>query len=160
MGSGFASADAFLQAHPELQFVDLLIPDMNGIVRGKRVAPSALAKVFDRGIAMPASIFALNIQGTTVEETGLGLDIGEADRVCLPIDSTLSLEPWQKRPTAQLLLSMFELDRETPFFADPRVVLQKIVGRFEELGLTPVAAYELEFYLIDQENLAGRPQPP
>lgn len=77
--------------------------------------PSALAKVFERGVAMPASIFALNIQGTTVEETGLGLDIGEADRVCLPIENTLTMEPWQKRPTAQLLLTMYELDRETPF---------------------------------------------
>lgn len=72
MASGSTSADSFLQAHPELQFVDLLIPDINGIVRGKRVDPSALAKVFERGVAMPASIFALNIQGTTVEETGLG----------------------------------------------------------------------------------------
>jgi glutamine synthetase len=160
MGTGSVSADAFIQAHPELQFVDLLIPDINGIVRGKRVDPSALAKVFERGIALPASIFALNIQGTTVEETGLGLDIGEADRVCLPVEDTLTMEPWQKRPTAQLLLSMYELDRDTPFFADPRVVLQNIVKRFDELGLTPVAAYELEFYLIDQENLAGRPQPP
>ena len=85
MGSGSASVEAFLKAHPELQFVDLLIPDINGIVRGKRVDPSTLGKVFERGIALPASIFALNIQGTTVEETGLGLDIGEADRVCLPI---------------------------------------------------------------------------
>ena len=160
MASGSTSADSFLLAHPELQFVDLLIPDINGIVRGKRVDPSALAKVFERGVAMPASIFALNIQGTTVEETGLGLDIGEADRVCLPIENTLTMEPWQKRPTAQLLLTMYELDRETPFFADPRVVLQNIVKRFEELGLTPVAAFELEFYLIDQENLSGRPQPP
>lgn len=115
MASGSTSADSFLQAHPELQFVDLLIPDINGIVRGKRVDPSALAKVFERGVAMPASIFALNIQGTTVEETGLGLDIGEADRVCLPIENTLTMEPWQKRPTAQLLLTMYELDRETPF---------------------------------------------
>ncbi len=160
MASGSTSADASLLAHPELQFVDLLIPDINGIVRGKRVDPSALAKVFERGVAMPASIFALNIQGTTVEETGLGLDIGEADRVCLPIENTLTMEPWQKRPTAQLLLTMYELDRETPFFADPRVVLQNIMKRFEELGLTPVAAFELEFYLIDQENLSGRPQPP
>ena len=54
MASGSSSADSFLQAHPELQFVDLLIPDMNGIVRGKRVDPSALAKVFERGVAMLA----------------------------------------------------------------------------------------------------------
>lgn len=160
MDSGSTSAEAFLQAHPELQFVDLLIPDINGIVRGKRISPSSLRKVFDRGIALPASIFAMNIQGTTVEETGLGLDIGEADRVCLPVADTLSMEPWQKRPTGQLLLTMYELDRKTPFFADPRVVLQRILARFRALGLTPVAAFELEFYLIDQENLSGRPQPP
>jgi len=160
MSSGLSQAEAFLREHPELQFVDLLIADMNGIVRGKRVDPSALTKVFEKGIALPASIFALNIQGTTVEETGLGLDIGEADRICMPVPDTLSMEPWQKRPTAQLLMTMFELDRETPFFADPRVVLQRVISRFDELGLTPVTAFELEFYLIDQENLSGRPQPP
>ena len=108
MSSGLSQAEAFLREHPELQFVDLLIADMNGIVRGKRVDPSALTKVFDKGIALPASIFALNIQGTTVEETGLGLDIGEADRICMPVPDTLSMEPWQKRPTAQLLMTMFE----------------------------------------------------
>ncbi len=160
MGSDSNDVEQFLLAHPDLQFIDLLIPDMNGIVRGKRVDPSGLMKVFERGIALPASIFALNIQGTTVEETGLGLDIGESDRVCLPIADTLAIEPWQKRPTAQLLLTMYELDRKTPFFADPRVVLQNIVNRFGELGLTPVAAFEMEFYLIDQENISGRPQPP
>jgi len=160
MGSGSDKAKAFLEAHPEMQFVDLLIPDMNGIVRGKRVDPSTLIKVFERGIALPASIFAMNIQGTTVEETGLGLDIGEADRVCLPVADTMTMEPWQKRPTGQLLMTMYELDRKTPFFADPRIVLQNIVDRFSELGLTPVTAFELEFYLIDQENLSGRPQPP
>lgn len=157
---GSAYAEKFLRAHPDLQFADLLIPDMNGIVRGKRVDPSTLVKVFEKGIALPASIFALNIQGTTVEETGLGLDIGEADRVCLPVAGTLTMEPWQRRPTCQLLFTMFELDRKTPFFADPRVVLQNVVDRFDELGLTPVSAFELEFYLIDQENLSGRPQPP
>ncbi|RAU17978.1 glutamine synthetase [Nitrincola tibetensis] len=160
MGSDLENAKAFVQAHPELQFVDLLIADMNGIVRGKRVDPSAIEKVFEKGVALPASIFALNIQGTTVEETGLGLEIGEADRICLPIPDTLNMEPWQKRPTAQLLMTMYELDRQTPFFADPRVVLQRVVKRFEELEITPVTAFELEFYLIDQENLSGRPQPP
>lgn len=160
IGINAVTADRFLQAHPELQFIDLLMPDINGIVRGKRVDAATLPKVFESGIALPASIFAMNIQGTTVEETGLGLDIGEADRVCLPVPGTLCMEPWQRRPTAQLLLTMYELDRKTPFFADPRVVLEKVLQRFSSLELTPVTAFELEFYLIDQENLSGRPQPP
>lgn len=153
-------AEAFLAAYPDVHFIDLLIADMNGIVRGKRIDRSALIRAFDRGIALPASIFALNIQGTTVEETGLGLDIGDADRICLPIPGTLCLEPWQKRPTGQLLMTMYEVDRQTPFFADPRYVLQQVVKRFTDLGLKPVSAFELEFYLIDQENITGRPQPP
>jgi glutamine synthetase len=152
--------ESFLATYPDVHFIDLLIADMNGIVRGKRIDRSALTRAFERGIALPASLFALNIQGTTVEETGLGMEIGDADRICLPIPGTLCLEPWQKRPTGQLLMTMYELDRKTPFFADPRYVLQRVVERFRELGLKPVSAFELEFFLIDQENITGRPQPP
>ncbi|HBO1079532.1 glutamine synthetase, partial [Pseudomonas aeruginosa] len=94
----------FLQEHPEVQFVDLLISDMNGVVRGKRIERNSLPKVFEKGINLPASLFALDITGSTVESTGLGLDIGDADRICYPIPGTLSMEPWQKRPTAQLLM--------------------------------------------------------
>ena len=152
-------ATDFLREHPEVQFVDLLIADMNGVVRGKRIERNNLPKVFEKGINLPASLFALDITGSTVESTGLGLDIGDADRVCFPITDTLSMEPWQKRPTAQLLMTMHEMEGE-PFFADPREVLRQVVQRFDELGFTVCAAFELEFYLIDQENINGRPQPP
>lgn len=152
-------AEAFLKKHPEVQLVDLLIVDMNGVVRGKRVECANLPKVFQKGIYLPASIFALDINGSTVESTGLGLDIGDADRPCLPIPGTLSYEPWQKRPTAQLLMGMRDSDG-SPFFADPREVLRQVESKFDDLGLTVCAAFELEFYLIDQENVNGRPQPP
>ncbi|SDH49344.1 glutamate--putrescine ligase [Pseudomonas benzenivorans] len=152
-------ANAFLKEHPEVQFVDLLIADMNGVVRGKRIERASLHKVYEKGINLPASLFALDINGSTVESTGLGLDIGDADRICFPIPNTLCNEPWQKRPTAQLLMTMHELDGK-PFFADPREVLRQVIQKFDELGLTICAAFELEFYLIDQENVNGRPQPP
>lgn len=152
-------ANAFLKEHPEVQFVDLLIADMNGVVRGKRIERNSLHKVYEKGINLPASLFALDINGSTVESTGLGLDIGDADRICFPIPSTLCNEPWQKRPTAQLLMTMHELDGR-PFFADPREVLRQVVAKFDAMNLTICAAFELEFYLIDQENVNGRPQPP
>ena len=152
-------ANEFLAEHPEVQFFDLLIADMNGVVRGKRIDRSNLLKVYEKGINLPASLFALDIQGTTVESSGLGLDIGDADRVCFPIPGTLRMEPWQRRPTAQLLMTMHELEGQ-PFFADPREVLRQVVQRFTAMGLTVCAAFELEFYLIDQENINGRPQPP
>ncbi|MEK1904401.1 MAG: glutamine synthetase family protein [Pseudomonas sp.] len=152
-------ANAFLKEHPEVLFVDLLIADMNGVVRGKRIDRNSLHKVYEKGINLPASLFALDINGSTVESSGLGLDIGDADRICFPIPNTLCNEPWQKRPTAQLLMTMHELDGR-PFFADPREVLRQVVAKFDEMNLTICAAFELEFYLIDQENVNGRPQPP
>ncbi len=157
--SSSSEMNEFLQAHPDTQYVDLLISDMNGVVRGKRIERASLHKVYEKGINLPASLFALDINGSTVESTGLGLDIGDADRICFPIPGTLSDEPWQKRPTAQLLMTMHELDGQ-PFFADPREVLRQVVSKFDDLGLDICAAFELEFYLIDQDNLNGRPQPP
>ena len=64
-------ANDFLKKHPEVQFVDLLIADMNGVVRGKRIERASLHKVYQRGINLPASLFALDINGSTVESTGL-----------------------------------------------------------------------------------------
>ncbi len=71
-------ANAFLKEHPEVLYVDLLIADMNGVVRGKRIERTSLHKVYEKGINLPASLFALDINGSTVESTGLGLDIGDA----------------------------------------------------------------------------------
>ncbi len=44
---------------------------MNGVVRGKRIERNSLNKVFEKGINLPASLFALDITGSTVESTGL-----------------------------------------------------------------------------------------
>ena len=54
-------ANAFLKDHPEVLYVDLLIADMNGVVRGKRIERTSLHKVYEKGINLPASLFALDI---------------------------------------------------------------------------------------------------
>ncbi|WP_286240074.1 glutamine synthetase family protein [Neptuniibacter halophilus] len=152
--------DQFLEQNPGVEAVDLLICDLNGITRGKRIERASLSKISRSGAAMPASIFSLDITGKTVEECGLGLQIGEPDRICKLLPGSLSLAPWQRRPIAQALMNMYEADG-TPFFADPRHILASVVERLHQQGLYPVVAVELEFYLVDRERDAnGRPQPP
>jgi glutamine synthetase len=57
-------------------------------------------------------------------------------------------------------VAMYEHDR-SPFFGDPRHVLEQVVGRFAARGLKPVMAVELEFYFVDRERTAeGCAQPP
>ncbi|MGD8976868.1 MAG: glutamine synthetase family protein [Gammaproteobacteria bacterium] len=153
-------ARAFLQQHPDVDTVDLLIADGNGIVRGKRIDADNLQKVYQNGICLPASVFGLDTCGKTVEETGLGFESGDADYVCMPVAGTLTRTGWRAGAGAQVFLVM-EDEQGAPFFADPRVALTGILRRFADLDLTPVVALELEFYLLDRgRDERGRPQPP
>jgi len=152
---------AFRQQYPQTRFVDVLLADLCGIPRGKRVTFDELTQVYRGGFLLPGSMFALDVLGGTIQETGLGFDEGDADRSCLPIEGTLLPVPWRgQEGIAQLQMSMHDHDG-SPFFGDPRHVLASVLSRFRKLGLTPVVALELEFYFLDPERTAdGRAQPP
>jgi glutamine synthetase len=151
--------DRFLTAHPEVRFFDSFVNDLNTVERGKRIDRAGIAGVFARGMPLPGSMFALDIEGGTVEASGLGFSDGDADRPCMPIPGTLVPVPWQT-DVAQVQLTMSEHDG-TPFFGDPRHLLAVQLRALRALGLTPVVAIEYEFYLVDaQRTEAGMPQPP
>ncbi|MFM2480639.1 glutamine synthetase family protein [Celerinatantimonas sp. YJH-8] len=151
----------FLAQHPDLQSIDLMLHDLSGTPRGKRLDISQLLKVAEEGVCLPASIFALDICGETVEETGLGFEQGDGDRICQLLPHSLSLIPWQEPGCAQGLMTMVERDGQTPFFADPRQVLSQLLQRQADLGIQWCVALELEFYLTDRESDEnGLPQPP
>jgi glutamine synthetase len=152
--------ERFFAVHPDVRFFDAFVNDLNTVERGKRIDRAAMSGVFARGMPLPGSMFALDIEGGTVEASGLGFADGDADRPCLPIPGTLAPVPWQSGGIAQVQLTMHEHDG-TPFFGDPRHLLAGVLARFAGLGLTPVVAIEYEFYLVDRERDAtGQPQPP
>ena len=85
--SGAAEPDLqrFLTEHPEVKFFDAFVNDLNTVERGKRIDRGNIAGIFKRGMPLPGSMFALDIEGGTVEATGLGFADGDADRPCMPI---------------------------------------------------------------------------
>ncbi len=107
---------------------------------------------------LPASMFALDVLGGTIQATGLGFDEGDADRICLPLPGSLAPVPWLGEHVAQMQVAMYDHDR-TPFFGDPRHVLEQVLGRFAARGLTPVMAVELEFYFVDRERTPAGARP-
>jgi len=158
-GAAESELQRFLTEHPEVRFFDAFVNDLNTVERGKRIDRDNIAGIFKRGMPLPGSMFALDIEGGTVEATGLGFADGDADRPCMPIPGTLVTVPWQP-DVAQVQLTMHELDGSA-FFGDPRHLLANVLARFTRLSLTPVVAIEYEFYLIDAaRDSAGQPQPP
>jgi glutamine synthetase len=147
-------ARAFLDANPDIETVQLVITDANGVGRGKNIAREEVDALYRSGRNVAGSILGLDITGEDVEETGLVWAVGDADQVCRPVAGSLSRAPWLSRPAAQVLGTMFELDGRTAK-ADPRHVLARTVERLHATGLTPVVAVELEFYLLQRDE-AGR----
>ncbi|WP_075180914.1 glutamine synthetase family protein [Pantoea sp. 1.19] len=150
---------AYLERHPQTQYVDILLNDLNGVFRGKRLPVSSLPRL-DKGCYFPASVYAMDILGNTVEEAGLGQALGEPDNICFPVAGTLVPSAADPQHLAQLLLSMRNQDG-TPFDVEPRNVLDRLWQQLLNRGLFPVVAVELEFYLVDkQRDAEGYIQPP
>jgi glutamine synthetase len=139
---------AFLDAHPEIQFFEILFTNMAGVPRGKRLRRHEIMAVFEQGRFLPGSILVNDITGQDVEATGLVWEDGDADRVAKPIAGRLTPAPWLGPDVAQVALSMYELDGK-PNDLDPRHVLHRVIDRFAADGLVPVVACELEYYLVD-----------
>jgi glutamine synthetase len=139
-------ADWFLRAHPEITTIEALLPDCNGVMRGKWLPRHKLAKIFDGELKLPKTALSLDIWGRDVEE--LVFASGDADGICRPVEGSLLPTPWSPEGHhGQVMLSMFDADG-TPYLGDPRHVLKQVLTRFQEAGLTPVVAAELEFSLV------------
>lgn len=150
-------AREFLDRNRDVEAVQLVITDANGVGRGKSIAREEIEPLYCSGRSVAGSILGLDVTGEDVDETGLVWAVGDADQCCRPVAGTLARVPWLARPTAQVLGTLFELDgRAAP--ADPRQVLARVVERLRSHGLTPAVAVELEFYLL-QRGGDGRPEP-
>ncbi len=150
----------FLAAHPDLVAVDAFYPDLSGVVRGKRYPRSLFAKLMSDGMAVPGSVFLLDAVGESHDPEGKGFSDGDPDYRAKPLPGTLKPMPWAEQPSGQVMVTLVESDG-SPYAYEPRNVLAHVVERFADLDLTPVVAFELEFYLVDRTRLeGGAPQAP
>ena len=155
-----AQFDALLAANPGLHYIDAVLADVIGVLRGKRLHIGEAAKLFETGMQIPHSIYLMDANGEMTNPLGRGYGDGDPDGTAWPIPGTLS-RVWGEGPArAQMLMTLRDANGVADP-AEPRAALERVLDRFAQLELTPVCALELEFYLIDRErNAAGAPQPP
>ncbi len=140
--------EELLSEHPGIQYIDACYPDLSCVFRGKRFPVAQAQKLFQSGMMSPGGTFLLAVNGDCMDPDGMGVSDGDPDEVAKPIEGTLVTCPWAQLPTAQVMLSLESLTGE-PYYFEPRNVLSRVIEKFNNLELTPVVAFELEFYLLD-----------
>jgi len=152
--------DDLLKRHPDIESVDAVLSDICGTLRGKRLPISDVARLFESGMQIPLSIYLMDASGEMVNPFGRGIGDGDPDGTAWPIAETMS-PLWGEGPKRAQMLMTLRDESGVPHPAEPRAALERVLERFAELKLKPVAALELEFYLIDRERAAGgAPLPP
>lgn len=140
----------WLERHPHVQFVTLAAHDLNGVLRGKRLPRSLVAKALAGEIKMPLALLGVDIWGRDVVGSGQVFETGDQDGYCIPTERGI-LSVAEEEAEALLLVSL-STGNGQPYAADPRNALASVVAGFAAKGMTPVCATELEFYLFDPER--------
>ena len=149
----------FRADHPDIRYVDGFIVDVNGHARGKRV-PIDQAVKLGTGIPLCAAVLFLDPRGLTHDAGGMGISDGDPDILIRAVPGTLVPVPWSPVPLAQVLME-YRLPQGGPYPLEPRHVMAGVIERLAGAGLTPVVAYEAEFFLFDPApGTDGALQPP
>jgi glutamine synthetase len=132
----------FFQQHA-VRDVECIFPDVSGYPRGKLMPARSFAKGNELRIAQ-----AIPMQAITGDYSYHPIfPDADPDIRLVPDYSMLKLIPWSSVPRAFAIHDCVELDGSFCQFA-PRSILKNVLARYAALGLTPVVAPEIEFYLV------------
>ena len=150
----------FITKNKKVKYLDVILGDLSGIIRGKRIPIADADKIFKSGVQFCYSTFLLDTSGYCPDAEGRGFTDGDPDANYFPVKHTLSMMPWHKDQIAQVLISIQDDSRYSSIM-DPRNVLANVWDSFSTLNLFPRVAFELEFYLIKtRKKLDEVPTPP
>ncbi len=148
--------DHSVNVEQNIDYVYVAAGDINGILRGKRIPYEQLNKAINGGVRLPLSVLGVDIWGADVIESSQSN--GDVDAIAMPTGRKPFNLINTSRPSSMLPVWLYTEDG-APYYGDARHVLDYVSQKFTALGLTPVMATELEFYLVDYTE-GETPRPP
>lgn len=146
---------AVQKKHGKFAALELMVPDLSGILKGKRIRAADFEKSCKGGFVFCAGSTLLTTLGETVSGIPYGEDDGDPDLPAALVPGSIAPVPWSRQPLGQALFRIVTEDGSN-FFADPRTVLENALQPLKKMGLKPVVATELEFYLLDAKSKKPR----
>ncbi len=139
----------FLKNNPDIESLDTCVIDFNANMSGKRLPIADAKKLFEDGVQFSSCALIADSRGLGQGALGLGKTDGDPDGTARPLTGTICRVPWAQTPTAQVLCKMTDVADGASMWHDPRVILSRVLAQCSAVGLRPVVACELEFYLTD-----------
>ena len=132
MAAGVRSAReelaALLAAHPEIEFVDAVIADIAGTLRGKRIPAADAMKLFESGMQIPADLHLMDVRGEMMNPLGHGVADGGPDGTAWPIAGII-MQVWGAQPPRAQMPMDFRDTKGEPLAQDPRAILRRVLAR-------------------------------
>jgi glutamine synthetase len=129
--------------------VECLVPDITGNARGKIIPAAKFSH--DYGTRLPEGIFATTVTGDYPDDYDDLVSPSDSDMVLRPDADTVRMVPWASAPTAQIIHDCYTKDGR-PHELAPRNVLRRVLSLYEAMGMQPVIAPELEFFLVQKNT--------
>ena len=139
-------------AEHQITEVECIVPDMNGVHRGK-VLPAAkfLSGYKDGTLRIPSSVFSVTVTGEYPSDIEHIIPIYDPDFVMAPDADTICEAPGFKTRTAFVIADVLT-GEGAPVMIAPRMILKRVLQLYEEKGWKPVIAPEVEFYLVSRNT--------
>jgi glutamine synthetase len=138
--------------------IECLVPDITGNARGKIVPAAKFSH--DYGTRLPEGIFVTTVTGDYPDDYYELVSPSDSDMYLRPDPATRRVVPWATDPTAQVIHDCYTRDGR-PHELAPRNVLRRVLSLYEGLGLKPIVAPEVEFFLVQKNTDPDFPlQPP
>lgn len=128
---------------------------MDGILRGKYISRDKFFSAAEIGLGFCDVIFGWDSSDALYDQPAVtGWHTGYPDAIARIDLSTFRMLPWEP-DTAFFLLDFCRSDGK-PLAVSPRHVLRRVIKRTEEMGYSPRAAIEYEYWFFREDSRSAR----
>ena len=120
--------------------------DIQGVNRGKILPVEMLDEIFEDGIAFCAAIMAIGFDNSVSDVPGLSC-YNYDDMKVVADPSRVFVLPYQEKTAMILGDTMYH---DVAMTQSPRWFLKNVIAEYNKLGLEPITASEMEFYLFNK----------
>lgn len=131
-----------------IEEIECLIPDITGTARGKVIPSEKFAK---ETLRLSEGTLLQDVLGEFCDEYEEIVDANDQDMLLIADPNSLKIVPWASKPTAQIIHDCQTLDGEMHPLSS-RNVLRRVLTEYQAMGIKPVVAAEVEFYLVSNNT--------